>query len=96
MSPKNRKWDSLFYAFPNDRIRNERYGQLSGMVEPVAGILGAYAVGIAEPLLPFALAFAGGAMVFVVIDDIIPEAQMRFIEAFVTMPLNGVDLCGKG
>ncbi|XP_069511200.1 zinc transporter ZIP11 isoform X3 [Ambystoma mexicanum] len=51
------------------------YGQLSGMVEPVAGIFGAFAIGLAEPLLPYALAFAAGAMVYVVIDDIIPEAQ---------------------
>jgi len=52
------------------------YGQLSGMVEPVAGLLGAVAVVLAEPLLPYALAFAAGAMVYVVIDDIIPEAQL--------------------
>ncbi|NXI41631.1 S39AB protein, partial [Galbula dea] len=51
------------------------YGQLSGMVEPLAGILGAFAVVVAEPLLPYALGFAAGAMVFVVMDDIIPEAQ---------------------
>ncbi|XP_046709525.1 zinc transporter ZIP11-like isoform X2 [Silurus meridionalis] len=52
------------------------YGQLSGMVEPVAGLLGAVAVVLVEPLLPYALAFAAGAMVFVVVDDIIPEAQV--------------------
>nr|XP_056719036.1 zinc transporter ZIP11 [Euleptes europaea] len=52
------------------------YGQLSGMVEPLAGIFGAVAVVLAEPLLPYALAFAAGAMVYVVIDDIIPEAQI--------------------
>ncbi|PVD38355.1 hypothetical protein C0Q70_00969 [Pomacea canaliculata] len=52
------------------------YGQLSGMVEPIAGLLGAVAVVIAEPLLPYALAFAAGAMIYVVVDDIIPEAQM--------------------
>ncbi|XP_067929424.1 zinc transporter ZIP11-like [Watersipora subatra] len=51
------------------------YGQLSGMVEPVAGILGCLAVTLAEPLLPYALAFAAGAMIFVVVDDVIPEAQ---------------------
>ncbi|XP_066443779.1 zinc transporter ZIP11 isoform X1 [Eleutherodactylus coqui] len=51
------------------------YGQLSGMVEPIAGILGALAVSLAEPLLPYSLAFAAGAMVYVVMDDIIPEAQ---------------------
>lgn len=52
------------------------YGQLSGMVEPVAGILGAFAVVLAEPILPYALAFAAGAMIYVVVDDIIPEAQL--------------------
>ncbi|XP_072259562.1 zinc transporter ZIP11 isoform X2 [Pyxicephalus adspersus] len=51
------------------------YGQLSGMVEPIAGVLGAVAIALAEPLLPYALAFAAGAMVYVVMDDIIPEAQ---------------------
>ncbi|KAM4843871.1 zinc transporter ZIP11 isoform 2-T2 [Thomomys bottae] len=52
------------------------YGQLSGMVEPLAGLLGALAVVLAEPILPYALAFAAGAMVYVVMDDIIPEAQI--------------------
>ena len=52
-----------------------RYGQLSGMVEPIAGIFGAFAVVIAEPLLPYSLAFAAGAMIYVVVDDIVPEAQ---------------------
>ncbi|XP_056406506.1 zinc transporter ZIP11 isoform X1 [Hyla sarda] len=51
------------------------YGQLSGMVEPIAGVLGAVAITLAEPLLPYALSFAAGAMVYVVMDDIIPEAQ---------------------
>ncbi|XP_071538076.1 zinc transporter ZIP11 isoform X2 [Panulirus ornatus] len=51
------------------------YGQLSGMVEPFAGVLGAVAVSLCEPVLPYALAFAAGAMIFVVVDDIIPEAQ---------------------
>lgn len=54
-----------------------RYGQLSGMVEPLAGVFGAFAVVVAEPLLPYALGFAAGAMVYVVMDDIIPEAQTR-------------------
>jgi ZIP family zinc transporter len=51
------------------------YGQLSGMVEPVAGVLGALFVLAARPLLPYALAFAAGAMIFVVIEEVIPEAQ---------------------
>jgi zinc transporter ZupT len=52
---------------------------LSGMVEPIAGILGAFAVMLAEPLLPYTLAFAAGAMIYVVIDDIIPEAQTGYV-----------------
>ncbi|XP_033210824.1 zinc transporter ZIP11 isoform X2 [Belonocnema kinseyi] len=51
------------------------YGQLSGMVEPIAGILGAAGVSLAAPMLPYALSFAAGAMIYVVVDDIIPEAQ---------------------
>ncbi|XP_011691383.1 PREDICTED: zinc transporter ZIP11 isoform X2 [Wasmannia auropunctata] len=51
------------------------YGQLSGMVEPIAGVLGAAGVTLAAPALPYALAFAAGAMIYVVIDDIIPEAH---------------------
>ena len=54
-----------------------RYGQLSGMVEPIFGVIGAIAVTFTKPLLPFALAFAAGAMIYVVIDDIIPEANTR-------------------
>ncbi len=50
------------------------YGQLSGMVEPAAGVLGAALVLVARPLLPYALAFAAGAMIFVVAEDLIPEA----------------------
>jgi ZIP family zinc transporter len=51
------------------------YGQLSGMVEPVAGVLGAAAVYYAQPILPYALAFAAGAMIFVVVEEVIPESQ---------------------
>lgn len=51
------------------------YGQLSGFVEPVAGVIGAAAVIIAQPILPYALAFAAGAMIFVVIEELVPEAQ---------------------
>ena len=51
------------------------YGQLSGIVEPVAGVIGAAAVLAWRPVLPFALAFAAGAMIFVVIEEVIPEAQ---------------------
>lgn len=57
------------------RFKGFMYGQFSGMVEPVAGVLGALAVIVARPLLPYALAFAAGAMIFVVVEDAIPEAQ---------------------
>ena len=50
------------------------YGQLSGMVEPLGGLLGAWAVRAVEPLLPYALSFAAGAMIFVVVDELVPEA----------------------
>jgi len=50
------------------------WGQLSGMVEPVGGVLGAYAVQTIEPLLPWALAYAAGCMIYVVFDSLIPEA----------------------
>lgn len=53
------------------------YGQLSGIVEPIAGVLGAAAVLLIQPLLPYALAFAAGAMIFVVVKEIIPEAQTQ-------------------
>ncbi len=51
------------------------YGQLSALVEPVAGVLGAAAVLIMRPLLPYALSFAAGAMFFVVVEELIPESQ---------------------
>lgn len=51
------------------------YGQLSGIVEPIAGVLGALLVLTVQPILPYALSFAAGAMIFVVIEELIPEAQ---------------------
>ena len=51
------------------------YGQLSGVVEPIAGVIGAATVIVARPILPYALAFAAGAMIFVVIEELVPEAQ---------------------
>lgn len=51
------------------------YGQLSGMVEPIAGVLGAAVVFIFQPVLPYALAFAAGAMIYVVVEEVIPESQ---------------------
>jgi ZIP family zinc transporter len=52
------------------------YGQLSGIVEPVAGVIGAAAVILVQPILPYALAFAAGAMIFVVVEELIPESQI--------------------
>jgi ZIP family zinc transporter len=51
------------------------YGQLSAAVEPVAAVIGALAVTASYALLPYALAFAAGAMVFVVVEELIPESQ---------------------
>jgi len=57
------------------RVRSFHYGQLSAVVEPVAGVLGAAAVLTLRPLLPYALSFAAGAMIFVVVEELIPAAQ---------------------
>ena len=59
------------------RFRCFMYGQLSGMVEPIAGVLGASVVIVMRPFLPYALAFAAGAMIYVVAEELIPEAQRR-------------------
>jgi ZIP family zinc transporter len=50
-------------------------GQASGLVEPIAGVLGAWLVTVAQAILPYALAFAAGAMIFVVVEELIPEGQ---------------------
>ncbi len=57
------------------RTKSFWYGQLSAIVEPIAGVIGAAAVLVARPILPYALAFAAGAMIFVVAEDLIPESQ---------------------
>lgn len=76
------------------RRRSFFYGQLSAIVEPIAGVIGAIAVVYIQPLLPFALAFAAGAMIFVVVEEVIPETQrekytdiavLGFIFGFVVM-----------
>lgn len=51
------------------------YGQLSALVEPFAAVLGAFAVVLIRPMLPYALAFAAGAMIYVVVEELIPESQ---------------------
>lgn len=58
------------------RLKSFWYGQLSGMVEPIAGLIGAAAVIFIRPILPYALAFAAGAMIYVVVEELIPEAQL--------------------
>lgn len=57
------------------RWKSFLYGQASGVVEPVAGVLGAALVLFMQPILPYALSFAAGAMMFVVIEELIPESQ---------------------
>jgi len=59
------------------RLKSFWYGQLSGVVEPIAGVLGATAVLLMRPILPYALAFAAGAMIFVVVEELIPESQLE-------------------
>lgn len=57
------------------RLRSFWYGQLSGIVEPVAAIIGAVMVILTQSILPYTLAFAAGAMFFIVVEEIIPESQ---------------------
>ncbi len=57
------------------RSKSFFFGQLSAVVEPIAGVLGAAAVVLAKPILPYALAFAAGAMIFVVAEELVPEAK---------------------
>lgn len=83
------------------RLRSFWYGQLSAIVEPVAGVIGAVAVIYMQPVLPFALAFAAGAMIFVVVEEVIPETQrdqytdrsvLAFIAGFLVMMILDVSL----
>jgi len=57
------------------RLRAFWWGQLSAVVEPVAAVVGAALVYAMQPLLPYAMAFAAGAMIFVVIEEVVPESQ---------------------
>ncbi len=83
------------------RFRAFWYGQLSAIVEPVAGVVGALLVLQIEPILPYALAFAAGAMIYVVVEEVIPETQrdsytdiatLGFIGGFVVMMMLDVGL----
>lgn len=58
------------------KLKSFWYGQLSAVVEPIAGVLGAAAVLIMKPILPYALAFAAGAMIYVVVEELIPESHV--------------------
>lgn len=77
------------------------YGQSSAVVEPIAAVIGALAVSAFTPILPYALAFAAGAMIFVVVEEVIPEAQQNkssdlatlgFIAGFTIMMILDVGL----
>jgi len=59
------------------RLKSFWYGQASGIVEPIAGVLGAVSVILIKPILPYALAFAAGAMIYVVVEELIPESQLE-------------------
>jgi ZIP family zinc transporter len=83
------------------RWKSFHYGQLSAIVEPLAGVVGAAAVMYAQPVLPFALAFAAGAMIYVVIEEVVPETQrdkytdvatLGFIGGFIIMMILDVSL----
>lgn len=64
-----------------------RIATLTGLVEPVGGLIGITAVSLAQPLLPWSLAFAAGAMIFVVSDEIIPETHRKGYESRATLGL---------
>lgn len=83
------------------RFKSFWYGQLSAVVEPIAAVLGALAVAFFTPILPYALAFAAGAMIFVVVEEVIPETQLDkntdiatlgFIGGFIVMMILDVAL----
>lgn len=59
------------------RLKSFWYGQLSGAVEVIAGIIGVLIVTVSYSILPYALGFAAGAMMFVVVEDVIPECQSK-------------------
>lgn len=71
------------------RLKSFWYGQLSGAVEPVAGVIGAAAVLVAQPILPYALSFAAGAMIFVVVEEAIPESQGKNTDLATMATLTG-------
>jgi ZIP family zinc transporter len=69
------------------RLKSFWYGQLSGIVEPIAGVAGAALVSRMEAVLPYAMSFAAGAMIFVVVEEIIPESRQEGNSHIATMGL---------
>jgi ZIP family zinc transporter len=67
------------------RLKAFWYGQLSGIVEPISGVIGAAAVILMKPILPYALAFAAGAMIYVVVEELIPESQRESLSDVATI-----------
>lgn len=69
------------------RAKSFFYGQFSGMVEPISAVIGVLAVTLMEPLLPYALSFAAGAMIFVVAEEVIPSSHENGHKDFASMSL---------
>ncbi|HAB89331.1 MAG TPA: ZIP family metal transporter [Bacteroidetes bacterium] len=98
--------EGIAVSFPLRRAGASRwksfyYGQLSAVVEPIAAVIGALAVIFFTPILPFALAFAAGAMIYIVIEEVVPETQqdryadlatLGFIGGFIVMMALDVSL----
>ena len=98
--------EGMAISFPLHRTGLTRgksfwYGQLSAVVKPIAGVVGALLVMETQPILPYALAFAAGAMIYVVIEEVVPDTQqdrstdiatLGFIGGFILMMLLDVGL----
>lgn len=76
------------------KFKSFMFGQSSAIVEPISAVIGAWAVMAFQPILPYALAFAAGAMIFVVVEEVVPETQrdkytdvatLGFIGGFIVM-----------
>ncbi len=71
------------------RLRSFNFGQLSAIVEPIAAVVGAWAVMTFKPVLPYALSFAAGAMIFVVVEEVVPESQQEKFTDIATLGFIG-------
>ena len=83
------------------KIKSWKWGQLSAIVEPIFAVIGAAIVMMVYPILPYALAFSAGAMIFIVVEEVIPESQrggntdlasMGLIAGFIVMMILDVSL----